>query len=155
MPNEIDSFLDPRNVIVGLEASCKRSALEKLALHARDTMGLDQTGLLDTLLEREQLGTTGIGSGVAVPHARAELGQLKGVLARLASPIDFDAIDARPVDLIFLLVAPEAASAEHLKALSRVARLVRAESTQEAMRGATDAASLYAIAVGAANAQAA
>ncbi len=155
MPNDIQSFLQPQNVIVGLDVGCKRSALKKLACHASKTMGLGEEPLYEALMERERLGTTGIGLGVAVPHARADLGKMQGILARLSSPVDFDSIDARPVDLIFLLLAPEAASAEHLKALSRVARLVRAPETQEAMRGAADAAALYAIAIGDKDAEAA
>lgn len=155
MSNEIESFLDPENVLVGLEANCKRMALKKLSEHASKTMGLNCTTLLETLLEREQLGTTGIGRGIAVPHARADLPKMRGILARLAQPIDFDAIDDRPVDLVFLLLAPEAASAEHLKALSRIARFVRSEGVQSAMRGATDAQALYAIATGETDAEAA
>ena len=155
MPNEIRSFLAPEDVLIDLDASCKRSALRQLSAHAAAATGLDQNALLDSLLEREQLGTTGIGRGVAVPHARTSLPRMQGVLARLASPIDFDSIDDRPVDIIFLLLAPEQANAEHLKALSRIARLVRAERVQEAMRGATTAEALFALAVGDADAEAA
>ncbi|WOI52895.1 PTS sugar transporter subunit IIA [Parvularcula sp. LCG005] len=155
MSSEIRSFLSSENVIVSMEASCKRSVLKQLAAHAQKTMGLDETSLLDSLLEREQLGSTGIGRGVAVPHARAEISQMRGIFARLAQPVDFDSIDDRPVDLVFLLLAPERADADHLKALSRVARLLRSDEVQDAMRGAADAEALYAIAVGDADAQAA
>ncbi len=155
MSNEIRNFLAPEDVVVGLEADCKRSVLKRLSEHAARRLDLDPGSLLDSLLEREQLGTTGIGSGVAVPHTRAEVGSLRAVLARLNRPVDFDAIDDRPVDLIFLLLAPEQATAEHLKALSRIARLVRSNRIQSAMRGANDAHALYAVAIGESDAEAA
>lgn len=155
MSNEIQSFLDASNVIVGLEANCKRGLLKTLSEHAAKRFHLDETALLDSLLEREHLGSTGIGHGVAIPHARADLPKLTGIMARLAKPIDFDAIDDRPIDIVFLLVAPEKADGDHLKALSRITRLVRDASVQKAMRGASDVETLYAIATGERDAKAA
>jgi PTS system nitrogen regulatory IIA component len=98
------------------------------------------------LLERERLGTTGVGNGIAIPHGKlAGLKQLFGMFARLEQPVDFDAIDEQPVDLIFLLLAPEAAGADHLKALARVSRLLRDRSVCEKLRGANQADAIYAL----------
>lgn len=155
MSSDIRSFLKSDNVIINLDASCKRSVLKQLAAHASKTLGLDETQLLDSLLEREQLGSTGIGRGVAVPHARTGVKEMQGVLARIHHPVDFDSIDDKPVDIVFLLLAPERADADHLKALSRVARLLRSEQVLDALRGAADVAAMYEIAVGDADAQAA
>ena len=155
MVSDIQSFLTVSNVLVDLDAACKRGVLKEMSAHAAAAFDLNADVLLDRLHEREQLGTTGIGDGVAVPHARTELTGLHGILARLKHPVDFDAVDDRPVDLVFMLLAPEQAEAEHLKALSKIARLVRERSVRHAMRGAQDAQALYAIAVGNPNAEAA
>ena len=140
---------------MGVDSSCKRSVLKTLSDMAAHRLGVKSSGLLESLIERERLGSTGIGHGIAVPHARAETESLRGFMMRLRAPVDFDSVDDRPVDLVFLLVAPQAANTEHLKALSRIARLCREERMQKAMRGAADAAALYAIAVGDADAAAA
>lgn len=155
MANEIQSFLSVSNVVVGLDAGCKREVLRQLSVRAAASFGLDSEALLDSLYEREQLGTTGIGEGVAVPHARADLSQLQGFFAQLVRPVDFDAVDDRPVDLVFMLLAPHQADADHLKALSKIARLVRDPEVRAAMRGARDAESLFAVVVGDAAAKAA
>jgi PTS system nitrogen regulatory IIA component len=98
------------------------------------------------LLERERLGTTGVGNGIAIPHGKLPgLRQLYGLFARLETPIDFDAVDEQPVDLIFLLLAPEAAGADHLKALARVSRLLRDRAVCEKLRGADQADAMYAL----------
>ncbi len=155
MTYDIESFLAPENVLVGVQAGCKRSVLKQMAAHAAKTLGIDDKGLLDALLEREQLGSTGIGRGVAVPHGRTDLRELRGILARLDTPVDFEAVDDHPVDLVFMLLAPHQADGEHLKALSRVARLLRSEQVQRAMRGASTAEALHAIAIGGPDAEAA
>lgn len=147
--------MDPKDVLVNVEARCKRDALSRLAGHAAERLDLDQSNLLDALMDREQLGTTAIGRGIAIPHAKVDIGQMWGMLARLSQPVDFDALDDQPVDLMFLLLAPAEATAEHLKALSRIARFVRSEETQRALRGASDAASLYGLAIGEIDARAA
>lgn len=155
MTNEISSFLSPQDVMVDVDASCKRDALNRMASHAADSLKLDRTSLLERLMEREQLGTTAIGHGIAIPHAKVEVGKLWGMLTRLSHPVDFDALDDKPVDLLFLLLAPAEATAEHLKALSRIARFVRSEDTQKALRGATSVESLYGLAIGEIDARAA
>lgn len=155
MPNEIRAFLERQNVIVDVEARCKREALSRLAAHASKQLELNETKLLDALIDREQLGTTAIGHGIALPHAKVEIGRLWGMLARLSRPVDFDALDDKPVDLLFLLLAPADATAEHLKALSRIARFVRSPVAQSALRGANDANALYGLAIGEIDARAA
>jgi mannitol/fructose-specific phosphotransferase system IIA component (Ntr-type) len=105
-----------------------------------------QADIFDHLLQRERLGSTGIGQGVAIPHAKlASLDKLFGMFARLDKPIDFDAIDDEPVDLVFLLLAPEAAGADHLKALARIARLMRESGTAQKLRASRDAGAIYAV----------
>jgi PTS system nitrogen regulatory IIA component len=107
-------------------------------------------------MERERLGTTGVGNGIAIPHGKlSTLDRLHGLFARLDHPIDFDAIDERPVDLIFLLLAPESAGADHLKALARVSRLLRDKTACEKLRGTEDQEALYALLVDTANSRAA
>ena len=108
--------------------------------------GLHERAIFDTLLERERLGTTGVGLGIAIPHGKmADLDRLYGVFARLKNPVDFDAVDDQPVDLIFLLLAPESAGADHLKALARVSRLLRDQSVCEKLRGSDTPAAIYAL----------
>lgn len=148
MPNDINNFLSPADVLIDVEARCKRGLLSLMADHAAGRLEIDRSALFDALMEREQLGTTAIGHGIAIPHAKVDIEKLWGVFARTKTPIDFDALDDRPVDLMFLLLAPVQASADHLKALSRIARLVRSEEMQNAMRGASDAKSLYSLAIG-------
>jgi len=126
--------------LLGLRGDSKRQVLQRLAEVAATATGLDAGRLLEALLQREHLGTTGLGDGVAIPHARvAELATLTGFFARLAEPVDFDALDGEAVDLIFLLLAPEAAGADHLKALARIARLMRDTELCEALRTAATA----------------
>lgn len=148
MKNEINAFLAQEDVLLDVDARCKRDLLTKIAKHAAARLGLDCTALSDALMTREQLGTTAIGQGVAIPHAKVEIDRLWGFFARTAKPVEFDALDDKPVDLLFLLLAPATATAEHLKALSRIARTVRPAATQKALRGASDKAALYALATG-------
>lgn len=155
MSHEIRAFLHPEDVLVNVDATCKRGVLRQLATHAARSLELPVEPLLASLLEREQLGSTGLGQGIALPHARAPLDRVRGVFARLKRPIDFESVDHQPVDLLFLLLAPDDGAADHLKALSRVARAVRSAEIQRALRGATDKATVYAVLTGAADAQAA
>jgi PTS system nitrogen regulatory IIA component len=102
--------------------------------------------VLDVLMQRERLGSTGIGNGIAIPHGKlARLERLFGVFARLERPIDFEALDGQPVDLVFLLLAPEGAGADHLKALARIARLLRNTEVAQKLRESRDAEALYAV----------
>jgi PTS system nitrogen regulatory IIA component len=141
---EIRDILQPEAVLCGLKVSSKKQALQELSRHAAGITGVSEKRIFETLLERERLGTTGVGNGIAIPHGKlAELNRLYGVFARLDRAIDFDAIDEQPVDLVFLLLAPEGAGADHLKALARVSRLLRDSATCEKLRGAKTADGLY------------
>jgi PTS system nitrogen regulatory IIA component len=141
---EISDLLLPEAVISGLKASSKKQALQMLAKHAAQITGGNERTIFETLLERERLGTTGVGNGIAIPHGKlADFKRLYGVFAKLDKPIDFDSIDEQPVDLIFLLLAPEGAGADHLKALARVSRLLRDTTTCEKLRGTENPDGLY------------
>ena len=143
---EIADLVTPRGVVAQLRAPTKRQVLQELARRAATMTGLADKRIYDALAERERLGTTGIGNGIAVPHCRlAELTRLHGLFARLERPAPFDAIDDQPVDLVFLLLAPADAGAEHLKALARVSRLLRDKAMCEKLRGANSADALYAL----------
>ena len=141
---EISDLLQPEAVIAHLKAGNKKQALQELSRHASTITGVNDRKIFETLLERERLGTTGVGNGIAIPHGKQpDFKRLYGFFARLDKPIDFDAIDEQPVDLIFLLLAPEGAGADHLKALARVSRLLRDSSMCEKLRGADTADGLY------------
>jgi nitrogen PTS system EIIA component len=143
---DIADILTPDSVIASLRVTSKKQVLQELARRAAPIAGLPERLIFDVLLERERLGSTGIGMGVAIPHGRiAELGRLHGLFARLERPIDFAAIDDRPVDLVFLLLAPESAGADHLKALARVSRLFRNAAVCEKLRGTDNKDALYAL----------
>lgn len=139
------SDLITRDAIVSpLKAASKKQAIQTLANRAADLTQFDARKIFDTLLEREKLGSTGIGRGVAIPHGRmAGLDSLFGIFARLDKPIGFEASDDQPVDLIFLLLAPEGAGADHLKALARIARMLRDEGGAAKLRAARDPAEIY------------
>jgi len=143
---EITDLLSTEGVIANLKASSKKQSLQNLAKKAAENTGLHERVIFEVLMERERLGTTGVGNGIAIPHGKlSNLDQLYGLFARLESPIDFQAIDEQPVDLIFLLLAPESAGADHLKALARVSRLLRDKKTCEKLRGSDSAEALYAL----------
>ncbi|MDP6353051.1 MAG: PTS IIA-like nitrogen regulatory protein PtsN [Alphaproteobacteria bacterium] len=143
---EIASMLSPEGVLANLKAKSKKQALQELARKAGGLTGLSERQILDVLLERERLGTTGVGHGIAIPHGKwTELDRLHGLFARLAKPIEFDAIDDQPVDLMFVLLAPETAGADHLKALARVSRLLRDKSVCAKLRGTDNPDALYAL----------
>ncbi len=143
---EIADLVAPEGVVAKLKATSKKQALQVLAQRAAKIVGLHERAIVGTLLERERLGTTGVGVGIAIPHGKlTDLDRLHGLFARLDTPIDFDAIDDQPVDLIFLLLAPESAGAEHLKALARVSRLLRDKQLCDKLRGTDNAEALYAL----------
>jgi PTS system nitrogen regulatory IIA component len=145
---DIADLLTPASVIARLRATSKKQALQELARRAAEITEQPERAIFSTLMKRERLGTTGVGNGIAIPHGKlATLDRLYGMFARLDQPIDFDAIDDRPVDLIFLLLAPESSGADHLKALARVSRLLRDKPTCEKLRGTDDAEALYALLV--------
>lgn len=143
---DITDLLCADSVVSHLKATGKKQALQELAVIAARTVGREDREIFDILLERERLGTTGVGHGIAIPHGKLkELDRLHGVFARLERPIDFDAIDDEPVDLVFVLLAPEAAGADHLKALARVSRLLRDTSVCEKIRGCDSRDAIYAV----------
>ncbi len=136
----------PDAVLACVKASGKKALLADLAHRAATLYGIDERRVFDLLLERERLGSTGIGGGIAIPHGRLpNLTQPRGLFARLGTPIDFDSIDERPVDTVFLLLAPEGAGADHLKALARVSRLLRDRTLVEKLRATEKADALYAL----------
>ncbi|AMW34329.1 PTS IIA-like nitrogen regulatory protein PtsN [Haematospirillum jordaniae] len=141
---DITSLVSPESVVPCLKVTSKKQALQELARHAAQLTGLHERAIFDTLLERERLGTTGVGNGIAIPHGKmTALDRLYGVFARLERPVDFESIDEQPVDLIFLLLAPECAGADHLKALARVSRLLRDRAMCEKLRATSSADALY------------
>ncbi len=143
---DIADLVAPSAVVANLRVTSKKQVLQELARRAAPLVGRDEHAIFETLLERERLGTTGIGMGTAVPHGRLPgLTRLYGIFARLDRPIDFEAIDDRPVDLIFLLLTPDHAGADHLKALALVSRLLRDRSMCEKLRGTDRADALYAL----------
>jgi len=136
----------PNAIIPALKVNGKKQALQEIAAKAAELTGQSERAILEILLQREKLGSTGVGSGVAIPHGKLpKLGQVFGLFARLERAIDFEALDGQPVDLIFLLLAPEGAGADHLKALARVARLLRDPEVARKLRSSSDAEALYAV----------
>jgi PTS system nitrogen regulatory IIA component len=139
-------FLSPEAVAQALRANSKKQVLQELSAQAAQLTGLDERTIFEALLQRERLGSTGIGEGLAIPHGKLpQLTRLFGLLARLEKPVDFEALDGQPVDVIFLLLAPEGAGADHLKALARVARQLREPGILDRIRATRDADALYAV----------
>ena len=133
-------------VLPALKVNSKKQALQEIAARAAELSGLSERTVFETLLQREKLGSTGIGHGIAIPHGKLpKLERLFGLFARLDRPIDFESLDGQPVDLVFLLLAPEGAGADHLKALARVARLLRDPDTANKLRDSRDADAIYAV----------
>ena len=153
---EINDLISSDVVVPNLKATSKKQVLQDLSRRAADSTGLHERAIFDVLMERERLGTTGVGNGIAIPHGKLpELDRLHGHFARLEQPVDFQSIDERPVDLIFLLLAPESAGADHLKALAKVSRVLRDDSICEKLRGTDTSDALYAILTGSVEHQAA
>ena len=143
---DLGDLITPQAIYPSLKAKNKKQALQDLAQRAAVLTGVEGREIFDTLLQRERLGSTGIGRGIAIPHGRvAALRNIVSVFARLEEPIEFEALDNEPVDLIFLLLAPEHAGADHLKALARISRLLREPSSIEKLRAAKDRAALYSV----------
>ncbi|MDI9408124.1 MAG: PTS IIA-like nitrogen regulatory protein PtsN [Candidatus Pacebacteria bacterium] len=146
----ITEILDTRSILPHLKAGNKSQVLKELARSAiaqiPPEISISERTIYDILIERERLGTTGLGNGIAIPHGKLpKLKKLICLFARLETPIDFEAIDDQPVDLVFLLLAPEGAGADHLKALALISRLLRDSATCEKLRSATSADALFAI----------
>lgn len=143
---DIAELITPQAVVPSLRVANKRQLLQELAKRAAPLAGVDEKTILDTLLGRERLGSTGIGGGTAVPHGRlANLPRMFALFARLERPIPFEAVDDQPVDLVFLLLAPDTAGADHLKALARISRLLRDQAICAKLRGTDRADALYAL----------
>jgi nitrogen PTS system EIIA component len=144
--DEFSDILAPGAVFSGLAVPNKKALFQQLAATAGDLTGIDPRLIVTRLSERERLGSTGFGSGIAIPHGKIEgIDRVVGVFARLGSPIDFQAIDDMPVDLVFLLLSPPNAGVEHLKALSRVSRRLRDSAFVAKLRGAGSRDALYAL----------
>ena len=142
----LTDLVAPNAVIPALKVNTQKQALQELAARAAELTGQSERGVLEILLQREKLGSTGVGNGIAIPHGKLpKLGRLFGLFARLDRPVDFDALDGQPVDLIFLLLAPEGAGADHLKALARVARLLRDGEIARKLRESRDVDAIYAV----------
>ena len=143
---QIADLLSPEGVIAGLKAKNKKQLLEELSSRAAPLAGIPDRRIYEVITERERLGTTGVGQGIAIPHGRiGDLSKIIGVFARLETPVDYEAVDNQPVDLVFMLLAPEGAGADHLKALARVSRLLRNQVACEKLRAAKTADVLFAI----------
>ncbi len=143
---QLSDLLVSEAVVPSLKASSKKQALQELSQTARKLTGIPARDIFEVLLQRERLGSTGLGHGVAIPHGKMNnLEGLHGIFARLNQPINFDSVDGQPVDLIFLLLAPESAGADHLKALARVSRLLRDADIVSKLRGSSNSAALYSI----------
>ena len=143
---EIADLITPDAVIPHMKAANKKQALQELAAKASVITKLPDRRIYEILTEREKLGSTGMGQGVAIPHGRfAGVDHMIGLFARLDQPIEFEAMDEQPVDLMFMLMAPEGAGADHLKALARVSRLLRNQAIVEKLRSATQSAAIYAL----------
>ena len=148
-PMLLTELITPEAVVPSLKVSSKKHALQELSDRAGLISGLAAREIFDALLQRERLGSTGIGEGIAIPHGKlAGAKTIFGIFARLARPIDFDALDGAPVDLICLLIAPETAGADHLKALARMARVLRDPRVTTKLRAGRDVSALYAVLTG-------
>ena len=139
-------MIGPGSVVANLRVTSKKHALRELAKRAAELTTQPKRAIFKVLIERERLGTTGVGNGIAIPHGKLpDLDRLYALFARLETPIDFDAIDEQPVDLICVLLAPETAGADHLKALARVSRLLRDRTVCEKLRGTDGADAIHAL----------
>lgn len=145
----IADLLAPDAVLPALKAQSKKQLLQELAARCHGLTKISERRIFETLVERERLGTTGVGSGIAIPHGRmSEAKTIMGIFARVETPIEYEAVDSQPVDLVFMLLAPENAGADHLKALAKVSRLLRDKGICEKLRGAATAEAIYAILTG-------
>ncbi len=142
----LTDFVSPEAIFANVRANNKKQLLQELSQRAAKLSGLDEREIFDALLHRERLGSTGIGEGVAIPHGKlAKVKTIFGIFARLERPIGFESLDGAPVDLVFLLIAPEASGADHLKALACVARVLRDPTLVSAVRATRDADALFSL----------
>ena len=142
---DLGDIVTQEAIIPDLRVSSKKQLLQAISEKASELTGLSARAIFDTILQRERLGSTGVGKGIAIPHGKfTEFDRIAGVFARLHAPIDFEALDDQPVDIVFLLLAPESAGADHLKALSRIARVLRDPIRISNLRATSDREALYA-----------
>ncbi|MDP3897118.1 MAG: PTS IIA-like nitrogen regulatory protein PtsN [Mesorhizobium sp.] len=143
---DLSDLIEAKAIMPALCANSKKQLLQLLAEKAAEVTGLPEREVFDTILQRERLGSTGVGNGIAIPHGKlAGVKKITGVFARLESPVDFESLDDQPVDLVFLLLAPEGAGADHLKALSRIARVLRDGDIVTKVRGTTEASAIHSL----------
>jgi len=143
---DLSDMVQASAILPHLKANSKKQLLQLISERAAAITGLPEREIFDTVLQRERLGSTGVGNGIAIPHGKlAGVKQITGVFARLDQPVDFEALDDQPVDLVFLLLAPEGAGADHLKALSRIARVLRDAETVKKVRGTRDASAIHSL----------
>ncbi len=141
---DLSDLIEVPAVMPTLKANSKKQLLQLLAEKAAAVTGLPEREVFDTILQRERLGSTGVGNGIAIPHGKlAGISRITGIFARLETPVDFEALDDQPVDLVFLLLAPEGAGADHLKALSRIARVLRDPDTVAKIRATREADAIH------------
>lgn len=144
MEMDLVDLIRPDDIQPAIRVNSKRQLLQDLSELAGQNTGIPSRQIFDTLLQRERLGSTGVGNGIAIPHGKLPgLKRITGIFARLEKPIDFEALDDEPVDLVFLLLAPEGSGADHLKALARIARVMRQPATVEKLRDTADPAAIY------------
>ncbi len=140
----LSELIAPEAIIPALRANSKKQVLQILAEKAADLTGLNERVIFDVVLQREKLGSTGLGGGIAIPHGKLpDINKIIGIFAHLEIPVDFEALDDEPIDLVFLLLAPENAGADHLKALSQIARVLRHSDVVQKLRNTYDANVLY------------
>lgn len=145
---DLQDLIVEQAILPTLKVSSKKQAIQILSEKAGELSGLDEREVFETLLQRERLGSTGVGAGIAIPHGKLpSVEKIFGIFARLETPIDFDALDDQPVDIIFLLLAAEGAGADHLKALAKIARLLRNSDTIQKIRATSDQEALYSLLV--------
>lgn len=143
---KLSEIMSEKSIFMGLKSNSKRQLLQDLSSKAAEITGLDERSIFDTLLERENLGSTGFGEGTALPHGRFEgIDRVYGFFAKLNSPVDYEAVDGKPVDLVFLLISPEGNGADHLTALAQASRFLKDESTRQKLRQISSPQEIYAL----------
>ncbi len=152
----LSNLIAEGGIVADVSVTSRKQVFHALAELAHRRLSVPVRPVLDALMDRERLGSTGVGHGVAIPHARTALvSEVTGFFLRLKQPVDFDAVDGRPADLVFMILAPEESGAEHLKALAQVSRLFRREDIRRSLRAAPDSAALASILLAAEDANAA
>lgn len=142
---DLSDLVTQKSIMPSVKVASKKQLLQVLSEKAAEITGLSERDIFDTIMQREKLGSTGVGNGIAIPHGKLKnVGSIIGIFARLETPVDFEALDDEPVDLVFMLLAPETAGADHLKALSRIARILREPEMVSKLRATKDASALFA-----------